>query len=224
MPDAAGTQCTPFCPAQDAEVRRDVEGAVDVVESDVGQRQVAERAVEARPRRGPVPRVVGHREDVTRCRRGRGVEAAVRDPDVVRIVRVDRQPGREAIRVGGRQLVEPQEGDCACRVRISVLADEDAAVRGRRPQRRRAPAPGRSTIETIPPVRSPQPAAVNAVVPSGAQSPQGSVKRPGELVAVRAELRERHRAHAVRLRADDRVRGGRVPLPRRTSSGARPGR
>ena len=187
-----------------AEVGRDVQVARRVVLHDVGQRQVAQRAVEARPGGRAVARVVGHREDVTRSRRRRGVEPAVRDPGVVLVVRVDEDPGHVPVWIVRRQRVEPDERDVARRIRVRVVRDEHAAVRGRGPERRRVRC---RTLD-----RGHRTAC--AVAPAGGRERRRAELDPvaarnrevaGELVAVLPELGQRHRAHAVRLRPDDGV-------------------
>src|SRR5262245_12409712 len=114
--------------AQHAEVRRRVQVPGHVITNEVGHRQVTEVVRPIDPGGAAGTRVDGHFEDMARCRRRVDVVAAVRDPRVVPVRRVNADAGDEPVGCH-RVVVEPGPRDGARRLRVGVLRDGDPTGR-----------------------------------------------------------------------------------------------
>ena len=201
---------SPACGAgrqeENTEVARAIEIAGRIVADKAGDGNIAQIEAEIGPHRGACDGVVGNIEDMAgRCGRG-GAEAAVGDPRMVGVRRIDVNAADEAIRTVGGERVDARESHRGCGFRIGTLADEHAAGGRRGPQRGRITASTLKRSHAIPTstVRAeartdqlPRRAGISERSPIAA----GNRKDAGEFVAIRAEGRNALGAHALRLGA-----------------------
>src|SRR5271155_446947 len=126
----------PLDQAVNAKIAGRVEVADYSIVSEAGDGNIREIVAQVIPGRRARDGIVGYFEYVSRRLGRSSVKSTVGYPGAVAIVSIYNNAGDESFRTVGCQPIEPREDYRGFRLRIRILADEDAPRRRGSPQRR----------------------------------------------------------------------------------------